>query len=241
MTERGVSDVVGFVLIFALIITSVGLVYTAGLTSLQDARDAQRLSNAETAFDAIDTTANDVVYRGAPSRTIGIGLAGATLGPGDDVRITVNGSNGRVNTTVTPLIYRYDDSRFVYVGGVVIRSDGENAVLLDDPGIRIAPGANRTLVPVINTIARGGTVGGRTRARVSFASRDPSMRDVTMLDGPVNVTVTTPRAEAWSQAFADVEACANASPPTNETATARCTLKDESVVVSRTNVTMRVV
>lgn len=47
MTERGVSDVVGFVLVFALIITSVGVIYTDGLTSLQDARDAQRLSNAD--------------------------------------------------------------------------------------------------------------------------------------------------------------------------------------------------
>ncbi|GGM65640.1 hypothetical protein J2752_000273 [Halarchaeum rubridurum] len=238
MTERGVSDAVGFVLIFALIITSVGVIYTAGLTGLQDARDAQRLSNAETAFDAIDTTANDVVYRGAPSRTVGVGLAGATLGPGDDVRITVNGSERSVHATLTPLVYRYEDSRFVYVGGAVLRSDGADAVVLDDPDVRVAPGGGRALVPVINTTATGGTVGGRTRARVSFAARGPGTRGVTVLDGPVTVTVETPRADAWSRSFADVEACTDVSMPTSETA--RCTLDGESAVVSRTDVTVQV-
>lgn len=178
------------------------------------------------------------MYRGAPSRTIGISLAGATLGPGDDVRITVNGSERSVHATLTPLVYRYENSRFVYTNGVVLRSDGGNAVLLEDIGIRVAPGVDRALVPVIDTVTAGGTVGGRTRARVSFAARGPGMREVTTLDGPITVTVETPRSDAWYRAFVDAETCASATRPTNETA--RCTLDTESALVSRTNVTVRV-
>ena len=53
--DRAVSDVLGYVLIFSLITSSVGVVYVAGYGSLDSLRNAERFNNAERAFDVLDS------------------------------------------------------------------------------------------------------------------------------------------------------------------------------------------
>jgi len=52
---HGLSDVLGYVLVFSLVVTSVLVVTVGGLSAVENARDAERAQNAERAFDVVAT------------------------------------------------------------------------------------------------------------------------------------------------------------------------------------------
>lgn len=196
---RGVSDVVGFVLVFGLIIGTVGVVYTTGLSGLQDTRDAERLSNAEVAFGVLDSNADDVLHRGAPARATEIKLSDARIGPGDPVTVNVSaGPNASVSREITPVVYSAGDTDIVYVQGAVIRSQRSGGVMLQPSGVRTG---ERALFPIVDTyFPVGTTIGGQTRALVRFRVPTPSERSVRRLpttNDTVTVTVQTPRTAPW--------------------------------------------
>ena len=79
MLDRSQSDVLGFVFVFAIVVSTIGLVFATGFTGLQDARDFERVNNAERAFEVLRDNVGDMIYRGAPSRVTEIKLASASL------------------------------------------------------------------------------------------------------------------------------------------------------------------
>ncbi|GAD53881.1 hypothetical protein MBEHAL_2641 [Halarchaeum acidiphilum MH1-52-1] len=202
------SDVVGFVLVFSLILATVGMVYTAGFSGLQNARNTERVANAEKAFEALQSNGQDVVHRGAPSRVTVIKLSDAQLGPGDPVTINVSGETpgeAPVTATVRPLVYSSGDSRLVYVDGAVIRSSSRGAAMLSEPSL--LHGGSRTLVPIVEThFPQEGSVAGQTRARVRMTvPRSERSRTTTVVgaaDGPVHVNLTSTQPKPWLDAWA---------------------------------------
>lgn len=211
---RGVSDVVGFVLIFSLIIATVGIVYTTGLSGLQDARDAERLSNAETAFGVLESNGEDVLHRGAPARATEIKLSNAQLGPGDPVTVNVTaGPNATVSREVTPVVYSAGDTDIVYVEGAILRSQRGGATMLDPPNVHLG---ERALVPIVDThFPAPKTIGGQTRALIRLAvptESDRMVRTLRPTNGTVTITVTTPRPGPWNRYFTARGASCSESP-----------------------------
>ncbi|MFC7136780.1 hypothetical protein ACFQRB_10335 [Halobaculum litoreum] len=73
---RAQSDAIGFVLVFSLIVLTVGTVYAAGYPALQDLRSDEQLENMERAFEVLDDNVDDMAREGAPSRATEIKLNG---------------------------------------------------------------------------------------------------------------------------------------------------------------------
>ncbi|NHN58347.1 MULTISPECIES: hypothetical protein [Halorussus] len=176
MTERGVSDVVGFVLVFALITSTAAIVYTVGFSGLQDVRAEERLSNAERAFDILADNVADLHHRGAPSRATEIKLSDATLGYGDETTLTVEVAGAgsptpSYSTTLEPIAYAPADSpaRLVYENGAVFRErPGVGGVVRHESGAMFRDGATRTaVIPLVQTRRTGtASVGGSSTVRI---------------------------------------------------------------------------
>jgi len=77
--DRGVSDVVAFVLSLALILSSVGFVYAAGFGAMDDVYDAQRIDSAETGMSVLSTHVTELTNHHAPSRKLTMNLRGGTV------------------------------------------------------------------------------------------------------------------------------------------------------------------
>jgi len=77
MTDRGVSDVVGFTLIFSVVLLSVGAVTAGGFSVLTDINDRQQVENSERGLSAFGATVDSLHRSGDttrhPSLTIGDG------------------------------------------------------------------------------------------------------------------------------------------------------------------------
>lgn len=211
MSDRGVSETLGFVLVFALITGTVGIVYATGLSGLQDAQHAEKVQNVERAFDVLADNVGDLHRRGAPSRATEVRLAGGSLGAGEPVTVRIraeNSSSPLDNATyvveLDPIVY--EDERgttIVYSSGALVRSESGGAVMLSEPGWIVGP--NRSVIPLINTIEGESGIGGDGAVLIVTRRQSRTLNDPFEVEGSstavVNVTVESSRVAAWKRFF----------------------------------------
>lgn len=164
-TERAVSQVVSFVLVFSLVATTVGIVSVVGFDGLTDQRDSQRVENAERAFDVLADNVEDVYQDAAPSRATEVKLSDATLQMGETTTVRADfpaNASGPFETDLRPVVFNLEgrDSSIVYEAGAVIRVDDDDAVMIRDPPFRFDEG--RTVLPVVQTSGTGAVSGSTT-------------------------------------------------------------------------------
>jgi hypothetical protein len=202
--DRAVSDVVGYVLIFSLITLSVGVITVGGFSTLEDRQDAERINNAERAFDVFAGNVEDVYRGGAPSRATEMRLSGGTLRYGEPVNVTVRDrATPNINHTMelTPLIYADGDTEIIYAGGAVIRSEPEGSVMLQEPPFVLR--SDRTVLPFVRTTRAGGqtslTRDGTVRVETSRTNINATTRSGLSDASRLELVVESTHETAWEE------------------------------------------
>lgn len=207
MDDRAATETLGFILAFALVTTSIGIVYTAGFAGLQDARNAEQVANVERAFDVLAENFEELRRRGVPSRSTEIKLIQGDLTIAAPTDITIN-ITGAPNTSVTahprPLTYAssFENTKISYVNGALFRTDNGNTVMLSEPGWIVDP--NELLViPIADTSRTRGpqSMGGRRTILVisRFQGRSTFKHVAATGTVTVEVTVESERVGAWKR------------------------------------------
>lgn len=213
MTDRAVSETVGFVFVFALVTASIGVVYTTGIGGLEDAREDEQLTNAVRSFDVLADNVADLRREGAPSRATELQLSGASLGFADPVRIEIrvndtapdSDANATYGRNLRPLVYDAPAGEAVFAAGATFRADGGSAAMRREPGWIVDD--RRSVVPLLVTYPRGNSTGvGGSSTVLAVAHRqrpNPPGRFEASPGSAANVTVTveSPRAAAWGRYF----------------------------------------
>ena len=235
--DRGVSETISFVLVFALVVASVGTVYAVGVSELEATRDAERVENAQRAFDVLADNLDDLL-EGAPSRGTEVKLAEATLRSADDaaVNVTVDSADGTRTYTsggisLSPLVYD------VQAGGQVRLSNG--AVLRDSArgtasvvrGPPVVVDDDRVLLTIIKQEHVGSdAVGGDRTVRIRMAASRPRRfyDNESTTHESVHVNTTTPYTDAWARHYESVGFdCTEVDAPAPDTpGTVSCTVED---------------
>lgn len=198
MTDRAVSDVLGYALVFALIVSMVGLVYTTGVGGLTDVRESEKLSNAERAFDVLDANLADLTRGTAQTRGTEIKLQDGTLDFGDPVTINVTVEDeGSYEAAITPIYFAgsREGSRIVTANGAIFRQDGDGAVIRSEPNFAFD---EKTVVPMVVTRTRDSGRSGSGRVLVRTVVADRSVVHLPAEGSNVTVTVNSTRADAWA-------------------------------------------
>lgn len=201
--RRGASETIGFVLIFSLIVLTVGVVLTVGYGGLQDARDAERVNNAERAFDVLADNLEDITHRGAPSRGTEIRLSEASLGAGSPTYLNVTGLNGTGaqvfstgNYSTDTVVYEAEDTQIRYAAGAVTRVQQSGSMMVVPPEFVLAKG--HTIVPIVQLSVDDRTVAGSQTVLVRTERR---IRNVVVSENggveTLRVNVSTPAPNAW--------------------------------------------
>ncbi len=234
-SDRAVSETISFVLVFALVIASVGTVYAVGVEELEAARDAERVENAQRAFDVLADNVDDL-REGAPSRGTEVKLAAATLRSADDARINVTvDPNGSAPSSweapLSPLVYDVEAGGQVRLSnGAVLRDSARGtATVVRGPPLVIDD--DRVLLTIVKQEHVGSTaVGGDRTVRVRAAASRPRRfyDNESVTHDSVRVNVTTPYTDAWSRHYESVGfACTEVDAPgPNAPGTVSCTVND---------------
>lgn len=211
--DRAISDVLGYIFVFAIISITIAVVYGVGISGLMDARESQQIKNVETAFEVLDHNIDDITDRGAESRATEIKLSGGTISVGQpvDLHVKTNSTASTVcnetrKTTIStrPIVYRKDSQRVIYAIGATFRSDGTKSAMITDPGWVVRSGSS--VIPVLSTTTVGSTsTGGDVSILLIVRQRGQKLRCAFADPGPirVNVTIESPRAPAWKRYFED--------------------------------------
>jgi hypothetical protein len=235
--DRAVSDVLGYVLIFTLIVSSVAVVTVGGYDALDAVRDGERFDNAERVFDVLDEHVDAHLEDRVPGRATEVRLADASLDFGDPVTVNVSVPGVGFNrSTVDPLVYEQSgERRILYAAGATIRRDRGPPRLIDGPPFRFG---NRTLITVVETRSRSGGLAGSARVLVRTEYVSQSVHTYTTLEGrSPTLNVTGARPEAW----ADWWEAETGEPCTVSGDHVTCSIDAESIVVRQVTIDVTIV
>ena len=208
--RRAVSETLGYILVFSIIVTTISTVSVVGFTGLEDRQAAEEVTNVERALDVLRDNFADLQRYEDPRRATEVRLASGTLGTGESVRITLGQWDGggfvsdrQTNVSFEPLVYRNDRSRVVYEAGVVFRGDrGRTIARSSTPFV---DGGERAVIPVVATHPGGETtaVGGE-RTVLVVGERAPrgiktSVFNSTVAGEDLRLRIDSPRADGWAR------------------------------------------
>ncbi len=217
-TNTGVSDALGYILVFSIILSSVAVGFTIGLPELESAQEREQIQNIERSYDIIKTNMNDVVWNMEIRRSTQIKLEESQLRGGETQNVAVNipPQDRTITIDYTPMVYDAPgDTEFTYENGAVIRSSGQYGdIMIHDPQFQEAGG--ELLVPFIETRQRGDNISGGTRDIEKQRVSDGFITEVDVSnDDDANISVTTEYPDAWLLYFSEqefTESCIESNP-----------------------------
>lgn len=207
-TDRGISEVLSYALIFGMIVTAIGIVTVGGLGSLQDARANEQANNADRAYDVLANNMADVYSEGAPSRATEISLGDSQLFYGENttVSVTVQETGAATPTThpyeLRPIVFRLDSgTELVYEAGAVVRKEEQGGSVLIEPPFTFAQ--DNVHLPLVRTTAPSVQAVGSTTVLVRAQSTNRSVLASGIdTDWLVHeIEITSVRSGVWERYF----------------------------------------
>jgi len=240
--ERGLSDVIAFVLTFSVIILSVSAVSVLGVSQLSEVRDREQVNSAERSLVSFAKTIDDVSRQGERVRTAQIPLQDGDLrvrNSSVDVYVAENASTSNAswgggrydwNETVAvgALEHRLDKSfgevALTYEAGSVFRhdiADGNDPQMRYGPAMRCAPEQGVAVVTLVEL--NGSFTRGAGSPEFDVDPTDPPQQDAPAQD-----------AEQTVQLRADLDPDASGAVYANHTTTV-----NKTVFVNTSNLAQR--
>lgn len=199
---RGVSNTLGFIVLFSIVLASIGIVGTVGFDNLQTARDGTVELNAANSMENIQETVQGLRADNTTLRSVLLRTGGGTVRPDTQprrVRVDI-GDDGsfELDRQTRPLVFEFQDTELVYEAGAVVRVEGDGQFPVAAPEWSERP--NSVILPVISSSALepDRSVSGKTIAGF-FQKTDASLieRSTTPESVRIEIETTPQRAEAW--------------------------------------------
>lgn len=205
--DRGQTETLGYVLIFSIIIISIGAIYTSGITNLGDQRESVAFDNTERAMNIYASNVEDIYEHGAPSRATEFKLYENALAVNGSTRfsVTITNSSGATDTYGSfesqPLHFESEKGSITYeIGGVVRNRDGSRAVVLREPPFSFSE--NTTVLTHVQSTGEGSVAATSETVLVVSDRRQSRLKenvadDSEVYDVTLRIETTPARARAW--------------------------------------------
>lgn len=200
--DRAVSEVLGFILVFAVIVSSIGIVYGLGFPAVDEYRYGEQSNSAERAFEALAVGIDDLQRDRGPNRAMDINLGDRSLSidHGPTLNVTAGGEHATASGT---LVYGDgEQTEIAYASGAVIREDDVSYVVRE-PRFRCAD--EHAMVSLVSLDGPSASIS--TPESIRIVAEQQNVREDRLAidaDGDVNVTIEDPRYEdAWERYFED--------------------------------------
>lgn len=215
MTDRAVSNMVGFVLIFGIIMTGAVFALVLGQGAIQEATGFQQSQNAERAMILLGQDIDHLSFSRSASATNAMNIDQGQLryGTHASVDVTVENAMGATTDFTVPvgsIVYEMEGTTLRYENGVVLRADGDSGVALTEPEISCDDG-NRAIVSMVKLqgdpqrqlgsgrVTINSFLNGTALVYPQNRSGVDSATDAT----EVTIDVRTHRDEAWSEVLTE--------------------------------------
>jgi len=209
--DRAIRNIIGFTLTFSIIVVSVGLVSTLGYQQLETLSQNERIENGEQAMELISAGLQQIEQQQSTVQTNELDISGGSLAVVDGPNVTVR-STRNFNTTIPVggLRYTIGQTTFTYENGALFRTGVQgNTAVLSGPAWTCT--RHRAVVSVVTIRAGSNSQFGGDSVTVSGTSTSSDLLfpmnrtgpDSASDPGEANVTVGSPRSQAWGRYLND--------------------------------------
>lgn len=201
---RSVSEILGYTLVFSLVVVTVAVISVGGLSSYQEAQNFERQTNAQKAFDVMHNNFEDIYFKGAPSRATEVDLGETELALGDPItiNITVAGQTD-MNITTRPLVQNLgDENELVYEAGAVFQTTRDGGVVRRGPPMLLRSDTVHVIAPNLTTTGRSGVGGGVVLVRARSLNQSLVYENASA-SNDITINVSSPRSDLWQEVFVE--------------------------------------
>lgn len=207
--ERAVSEVLGYVLVIALITMTIAVVMTTGIGGLESSQQSEQINNMERGFDVLSHNIETLTGGDAPTRATELRLVEGKITYGEEMTVNVTHDGNLIdNLSIIsrPIVYDSgSDVEIVYEAGALIRSDGGVSTILSEPSI--VESNDSLLVEGVRTRAYTGSEETIDEVDTTHVRKEhlgtPTATKIINEGEIVNVTVSSSHADAWMTYFED--------------------------------------
>lgn len=186
--ERAVSETVGFILIFGIVVISMGFIYTMGYPILQSSMETSIFESTEQSFIVLQSNMKMVSYDQVPVKNLKLKMHSASLSSTNQSSITIEYDGKKLSYPTGEIEYRKDDNVIVYEnGGVWKRYYSNNGIMVSDPHIYSSTlnGKDITTIGVVSISGRSSS-GGNSIVNLNMKHNSSTL---TRTSDPVDVTI----------------------------------------------------
>jgi hypothetical protein len=204
--EEAVSEVIGFIFIFGIVILSMSTIYVLGFPALQKSMDDTVFESTEQNFIVLQSYMKMVGFDQVPMQSLKIRLQGATLSVTQKSNLTIVYDDVSPETYVTGEIeFNKNDNYLTYENGGVWKRYPDGSLMVSKPRIYTGKinGSNITTIGVV--LANGTSFqGGNGISILKMEHNDSSIINPPNL---VNVTliINSTYASDWRKFLESIE------------------------------------
>jgi hypothetical protein len=200
MNGRAVSNLLGYTLMFGIILTATVTVSVIAVDQLETVRENEQLNNAERGFFLVGQNINEIQDNRAAVRSGELDLNDGNIGisSGSNIRIQIDDVSGPTDDyeetlPMRALVYGLEDSRVAYESSAIFRGDNDNVVTQQGPNFVCTD--DTAIVSVVTLQGRtgrqlgSGTVGVRATERTSRLRFPQNQRGTNSMQGESTVTI----------------------------------------------------
>jgi hypothetical protein len=190
--DAAVSETVGFILMFAIVILSMSMIYILGYPILQEHIESSVFENAQQSFIVLQSDMKRVAFEQVPVKTMKIKLHSSTISIDNRSSMLISYNDGTSHSYNYPtgeIEFTKDDKVLTYEnGGLWMKQPPSGAIMVSKPPIYtgIINNENMTTIGVVNVHGRR-SMGGNGIASITMQHNTSGLTKPSV---PVNVTVT---------------------------------------------------
>ena len=202
--SRGVSEVVGYLLVFSIVVTIVSVIYASGMPMVERTKENSALQSMETVFITLQSNIKKVALAQSPVRTMKLNLIKGSISANKTagtITITVDGND--ISIQFGNIEYTLGARKMIYELGAVIESTPGGSIIVSDPPIFFtnSSGKAHVFISVINASGTFSAGGGIAEMQIGpyNVSRDTHVYYNSSPVTSLNISVTSQYQDAWDR------------------------------------------
>jgi hypothetical protein len=208
VSQKGQSEVLGAVLVFALVLMGISLVLVGGGQGI--ASSSQAVSETQTQEGLVELAGEvDAISHGSSdlsSADLNLNLDGNQNGPrvkqSDGSLEVIVGGTTIYDGSLGAVVYTAGETSIAYQGGGVWRSTGDGATIISEPGISERGSSPGTFTFPIIQVTGSTTLGDRTTVSRKATNQLYPSKSVGTSE-TVSIRIESEFARAWGEYFVD--------------------------------------
>lgn len=199
--DAAVSETVGYILLFAIVTLSMGVIYVIGYPALQSNMDANAFESAEQNFIVLQSNMERVAYDQTPVKVLRMKLQSSELTISNRSSITISYDGNTESYTTGEIEYSKDNKAISYdMGSVFKRYPPASVVMVSEPKIFTGTvnNVNVTTIGIVSVNGDSDSISGNGIVTLTMKN-NASYMDTTSGLTNLTIRINSTHTQKWEE------------------------------------------